>query len=82
MRNTLCLELHIEATRTEKSILSLGFVALTMYPAVVTANILLVVAMKMMCWSRIWSNAMVGPTRETRHWTRCTFRLGKPGEIV
>lgn len=27
VRNTLCLDLHIEATRTEESIWSLGFVA-------------------------------------------------------
>lgn len=79
MRNTPCLDLHIKATRTKKSI---GFVALTMYHAAATANRRLGVAMKMMSWYQICLNAMVAPTTETRHWTRCTFRLGRPGEIV
>lgn len=53
MRNTPCLDHCTEAARTENSILSLEFVAFTIYPAAVTANILLRVAMEMMCLSQI-----------------------------
>lgn len=82
VRNTPCLDLCTEAARTEKSILSLEFVALTMYPAAVTASTLLGVAMEMMCLFQIWLYALVTLTRETRHWTRCTFRIGRAGEVV
>lgn len=53
VRNTPGLDLHMDATRTKELMLALGFVALTMYPAAATANIHLVVAMRMMCWSQI-----------------------------
>lgn len=82
MRNTPCLDHCTEAARTENSILSLELVALTIYPAAVTANILLGVAMEMMCLFQIWLYALMTLTRETRHWTRCTFRIGRAGEVV
>lgn len=52
------------------------------YPAAVTANILLGVAMEMICLFQIWLYALVTLNRETRHWTRCTFQIGTDGEVV
>lgn len=71
-----------EAARTVNSILSLEFVALTIYPAAVFANMLLGVAMEMMCLFQIWLYALVTLTRVTRHWTICTIRAGRAGEVV
>lgn len=77
-----CLDLCTEAARTDKLMLSLEFVALMIYPAAVTANILFGVAMEMMCLFQIWLYALVTLNRETRHWTRCTFQIGRAGEVV